>query len=206
MLKSTLADVRRSIVRFHKTFAEERGAYPHLARFADPVAALNALAPTSSTPQEERYVLIAEIVASYQRTAHPVWSSLLLAAFTPMLLRLRKRLRMPADEGRDSHVVLAFLYALKTIRIEAVYAYAAVAIERATKKAAFAERRKVPVDLEAVVFDEESCSPCDPYAIPLAEARAELAWTARRAARALADRRRRPQRVRRLPARRSAAA
>jgi hypothetical protein len=200
-LASTLSSLEPQLSRFAPFYAE--GDRVELRAFATPGDVLLALRTSSSFAPPERYALVAALVAEHQKRPHPLWATILLVAFAPMIQRLRAGLGHPKDEERDQRAILAFLGALNTIRPTG--SYVAAALRRATRKALFAEakRERTP---ENVSFDEEEHSGWDPLALSEAELRVEAAWAARRAARTAAQENPVQSRVYELPRKREVAA
>lgn len=92
--------------------------HPVLREYPTLSAALAALAPASATPYWQRDAITCAFIREAQLGASGLWIKALFAAYTPMLARLRARLR-PRSEGRefDQLVCAAFL--------EVVHAYPA---------------------------------------------------------------------------------
>ena len=126
---------------------------PALAPFETLDAALAALALSSPLAREPREALIAALVAGAQRTREPLFASLLLAAFAPMLLRLRGRLGGSSDDDLDQCVMTAFLGAVREV---SPGPHAAIALRWATEKRVFAELRAMGRSPRAEPFDEET--------------------------------------------------
>jgi hypothetical protein len=182
-----IAAVRSNLVRFQSLYDEARTRRPQLEALPDPEAVVSALDAASTLPAAERYAILGALVGEQAQKPHPLWGSLLLLAFAPLLLRLRTRLGHPEDEERDQRVIFAFLQAIGRVAPDTSYVAAAIQLE--TRKALSIARKKEKADREQVSFDEDAHSPYSTHAIQLAELRAELAWAARRAERALAERR-----------------
>jgi hypothetical protein len=200
-----IAAVRSNLARFQSLYDEACTRRPRLQALPDPEAVVSALDAASTLPAAERYAILGALVGEHAQRSHPLWASLLLVAFAPLLLRMRTRLGHPEDDERDQRVLLAFLQAIGRVAPDTSYVAAAIQLE--TRKALAAARKKEKADREHVSFDEDAHSPYSTHAIQLAELRAEMAWAARRAERALAERRsRHVGTVHGLPVRRRPAA
>lgn len=68
-------------------------------------------------------------------SASSLWTSVLMAVFEPLLLRLRSSMRRPEDEDRDQRVLLAFTHALSRGWVQRSGNHAPLAIDRATRQA-----------------------------------------------------------------------
>jgi hypothetical protein len=127
-----------------------------------------------------------------------------MLAFAPMLLDLRKRLGQGDDEDRDQNVLVAFLEAMKSIRVGTAAEFATAALQRRTWRGAILQRRADRAEDEHDAFDEESHTEVehDPFGISAAEARIEAAWAKRREERVRAE----EAKLRPMPRRRKHAA
>jgi hypothetical protein len=160
--------------------------HAELAPFATPEEVVAALDGSSALTEHDRYALVGAIAAAHEKEGHPLWGSLLLVGFAPLLLRLRARMGYPEDEDRDQRVVLAFLNALRTTSVTRAGLHTAAALRRRTQEALVLERRKEKRAEVFVSFEEDAHSPYDVHALMYAELRAEAAWAKRRAERVAA--------------------
>lgn len=136
-----------------------------------------------------------------------MWPALLMLGFAPMLYRLRKQIGASHGDDGDQRVLVAFIAAIGSVRIEDAGKFAAVALRRAVERTLFAPRAVAVEDApDTVTFDEAVHSPCNPFGLTEAEIHAEAALAARRAARIDAERAELRARVRTLPTRRHRAA
>jgi hypothetical protein len=181
-----IADVRKGLVRYQSQYATGRSEHAELAPFASPEEAAVALDASSNLSEDNRYTLVRAIVAEHEKGAHSLWGSLLLVAFAPLLLQMRRRLGHPEDEDRDQRVLVAFLKAIRSISAERTGMHVAVALRRRTQEALVRHREREKREPELASFEEEEHSPYDVNALTYAELRAEAAWAERRAARVAA--------------------
>ncbi len=82
------------------------------------VAALRAQPGDKFSEDEARSKLVSAIVVEAQRSRHPLWTSLLLTAFAPMLRRIRRQTipcRGDTPEDLDQRVLGAFVEAVQKV-------------------------------------------------------------------------------------------
>lgn len=148
LLRSLPAIVRR----YESTFEQARPTEPALAPHPTTAAVLGALSMDSPLPLSDRQELVRALVALHRSTRHPLWPTLLLHAFRPMLLSLRTRDR-GSKEDRDSRILLAFLQALARTQLAGQPVF--IALRRATERAAFQAVRAERVHVETLAFDTQ---------------------------------------------------
>jgi len=97
-----------------RRFDLARGLQPALFRHENVLSVLAAMHDSSELRLPEQEALTRALVAEQQAHPHPFWATVLLAAFHPMLCRLRGRLAggTVAAEDLDQLVVAAFLEAV----------------------------------------------------------------------------------------------
>jgi hypothetical protein len=200
-----LKQVQSGLARSQPHYATARTRRAELAPYATPEEVALALHDSSALSPEERYALIAAVLTEHAEQAHPLWTSILVAGFAPLLFRERARLGFPEDEERDHRVLLAFLAGIPRAARERTRLFATAVLERATRRGVVVREKKERAE-QHVAFEEDAHSPCDPHGLTEAELRIEQVWAARRAARAQAERSRQTAVVRALPAGRRTAA
>jgi len=152
-MKSNIWSSLRVEVRRHgRAFQEAKGNEAELARFENVGAVAAALARTSGITGGARSALIATLVRAQREQPHPLWQSLLLLAFEPLLRSIRGRLGGGDADDLDQEVIVAFLEAVMALHPSSVGPYVVLALNRATKKAVFAGREPTVVHLD---FDDE---------------------------------------------------
>ena len=97
MLADTFAEIRKSLSSYASARAFDEGAAHHtaLAVHRTPLDILAAVAATSPLTVEERDAILVALLNELHRTRHPIWQSILVLAFEPLLVRLRARLGKP---------------------------------------------------------------------------------------------------------------
>jgi len=142
LIQSVESDLSRNLPRNLGFFAEARARRPELAPFATLADLRAALDRSSSLSTTARRSLVMLLVEEAQRGTSQIWSSLLVAAFAPMLHRLRSHAGPLGDRDLDSAVLVAFLSA---VRVARPGPFTSVALRWATEKEVFrtrtAERR-----------------------------------------------------------------
>src|SRR5579883_3051333 len=108
-LSLVLDSVAHEVQRHAAAFSEGRERHPALAPYESAAQLLAALSRTSRLDDDARDALLVCVVTEAQRGRSPLWQSILLAAFAPLLRRLRARLRRPKDEDLDQLVLVSFL-------------------------------------------------------------------------------------------------
>ena len=206
-LSIVFQSLQTQLPRFEAHYANAHLRRPTLRAFPTTTALVAALEQHSPVPASTKCAAIADVLAEHRAHPHPLWPALLVLAFAPMLHRLRTRVggrRIDAD--RDQRVVMAFLEAVDTVRVENAGAFAAAALKRATERAVFAKTIDEANEPTVVSFDENTHTPCDPFALTDQERHAEIALLRRAREREEASRRETGRRVRALPKRQRAAA
>ncbi len=82
---------RHHAPRHASVYAAARPNHAALAPYATIADLLAVLVARSRLTADERDPILIAVVTEHQRTGHALWQSVLLKAFAPMLLHLRKR-------------------------------------------------------------------------------------------------------------------
>jgi hypothetical protein len=154
-LAPLLTSLSKSVVRHAALYRATQPRLPALAPYPEVSALAATLAPGSKFDDASRAAVIVALVQEQAQAPHPLWSSLLALAFTPMLLRLRSRLRRPKDTDLDQEVVMAFLEAAVRVPQSTEPWHVAICLRRATERRVFDHLRHVvgaPVTEE---FDDD---------------------------------------------------
>ena len=121
-LKHVFEEATKATTRFAAEYAEGRSRQPALAPYDEAPAVLAALDPGSGMGSADRAAIVGALLCEHRREAHPLWQSMLLAAFEPMLRRLRHAAGPKGDPDLDQEVVYAFLQALGSVSTDSGYA------------------------------------------------------------------------------------
>ena len=156
--------LKKSVSKFNAQYAEGHARQSVLTPYPSASELLAALKMSSPLSLEARDAITLALIAEQQRQAHPLWQTLLLAAFEPMLRRLRGRLGRCKDGELDQRVVMAFLEAAQEISLIHPPERAAMHLRRATENAVFRGMRSDRREAAHAEFEEES-HPCDPHAM-----------------------------------------
>jgi hypothetical protein len=176
-IKNTLAAIKLHLP--HDLPADARIRLAELGSYATPRDVVSALEKSSAKTAEQRYALVAAIVAEHRANPAPLWLSILVLGFGRMLNDLRSAVGPIGDEDRDQRVLTAFVHAVNAIPAD-VGRYAPVALRRATARELFAPGE---AEEELVSFNEDLHTPCTPFALNEAELRIDAFWARRRAER-----------------------
>jgi hypothetical protein len=133
MRETVLAPHHRS------TFCRARERVPALAPYPSILPVLGVLLDESDERYAERDALTLALVLEQQREPSPLWTSALLIAYAPMLLRLRGLLvgrDVPADD-LDMLVVEVFLEVVGNLREPHRPGRTAIRLRRAVRRALF---------------------------------------------------------------------
>ena len=152
MFSVVLEGIKKEAGRGFSEYAEAHARVPELAPYTTAVDLVAAMTAPSFVSSPHAAPLVAALVVEAQRSRSRLWTSLLVTAFSRMLMRLRVRLGQPKDDERDQTVLLAFLDAVRTIRPSA---HAARGLRLSTFRAVFDAariRRAEPIGEE---LDEE---------------------------------------------------
>jgi hypothetical protein len=155
----TIDALKPTLINFIPEFTRARALHPALVPYATPAECLAALALSAPTTDEARDAITLALVSEHLRTrGRPLWQSLLLVAYEPMLANVRRRLLDRRDA--ESRIVLAFLEAIAHLSVEAPPSRVALHLRHATERGAFG----------AVAARQ-----AEPKTIPLSKARNEPA-------------------------------
>jgi hypothetical protein len=179
-LSTTLDQLRKSLSSptITRAYAGARPRHRVFAPYETAAALLAAIDRGSPLPIEARDAIIAAIVEELQHGADGLWQTLLLVAFTPALVDLRRKIHgRPTREDPgdlDKSVLLAFLEVARSLRTRS---YVARSLVLATRSRVFDERRREQRAPDTEVFDEETHAH-DPYEVE-AQQRAEASEVVR---------------------------
>jgi hypothetical protein len=172
LFQSTVARLKSDLARgaSARAYEEARSRHRALLPYASPAEVLSALASTSPLSLPERDVVVSALVAERQRTPHPLWQTLLLVAFEPMLVRLRTRIARSRSDDFDQRVLVAFLGALTVVRPGP---FLALALRRATERLLFPSLKIARRESQNGLFDERTHPP-DLFSVATATSAAEI--------------------------------
>jgi hypothetical protein len=168
-LPETIEAIRKSLARAKSAaFALSQSRRAAIAAHDSPRALADALSQLSAAKRER---IIAALVDENTASPAPVWQSLLVVAFEPMLLKLRAKIGTPRDnktiaDELDQRVLAAFL---DTLRATRPGRFTAMAIAWGTEPRVFAAHDGTR---EKVDYDEDV--EADPHPIATADVKIEL--------------------------------
>lgn len=147
---ATFAALRKSLATHSAAYAGGRSRQSTLQRYATPLDVLEALARKSLLDPLERNGVVVALVVEHRRGSSPVWQTLLLLAFEPMLVNLVPR-QGRAHEDVSQRLFLAFLEALQRVPLNRFTALAirtaSVRVYADLRAAERGEDRSVPTVL-----------------------------------------------------------
>ena len=185
LFQSTIARLKRDLARgaSARAYDEARPRHRALLPYASPADVLSALASTSPLSLPERDVVLSALVEERQRTrlvtsggslvssgSSPLWQTLLLLAFEPMLVRLRTRVGRTRSDDFDQRVLVAFLGALTVVRPGP---FLALALRRAAERLVFPSLKLARREAQNDLFDEDTHPP-DLFSVATATHAAEV--------------------------------
>jgi len=97
-------------------FVIQAAHHPDLAAYPTLDALVRDVRPIAKGGLLDRKPLIASIVKAHQTKPHPVWSTVLLRVFTPILWKLRVQLMGGDEDTRDEILLEEMQHALLTIK------------------------------------------------------------------------------------------
>jgi hypothetical protein len=148
----TIDAIRLSLSKHSAEFARGRASQPALASFATPADVVAALALASSVSAQERDAITLALVAEHQRAARPVWQSLLLIAYEPMLGGVWKRLLNKRDA--EARLVLAFLESVAQIAVDRPPSLVALHLRHAVERRVFGTGAAAHIEPEILSLKE----------------------------------------------------
>lgn len=162
-LKSLFDELRKSLAHpaAVRVFAAAAPRHLPLACYESPLTALDSLHTSSPLTVEERDAILVALLGELRTTKAPVWQTLLLLAFEPMLAGVRARLGQPAvtrfgrshADDLDQRVLSAFLEAARSLRITS---HAARALRLAVRRSVFEQERGERAAFQPEEFDDEA--------------------------------------------------
>ncbi len=139
-LRTTRDRLRRELAwGTNAVFETARARRPDLAPFASILDVLEALDSRSTTGEERRHAIVAELVREHRASKSAVWSKALLVAFYPAMNGLRSRLSLGSvslDEI-DQAILTGFLSAVAELPGRALGHFAAFRICRRMERYVF---------------------------------------------------------------------
>jgi hypothetical protein len=154
-LSQTIQAIQKSLVHLSPAYAAGRARHRALAPHDSPLAAAKALDGVSDGDVGPRGDLAAAILEEHrQHPACPLWQSLLVVGFAPMLQGIRDRFGKKPDFDIDQTVLLAFLEALRSPALDRLRP--ALSLNAATEEALKALRRGTLRKANTDSFDEET--------------------------------------------------
>jgi hypothetical protein len=156
LIRSIEVDLTRPNPRSARALADARTRNAEIAAYATIADLQHALTSTSSLPIEARRALVTALVVEAQSGVSPLWSSILVVAFGPMLSGIRKKSGPRDDEDLDSAVLAAFLGAVRAVRAGP---YTALSLRWVTEKEVVLGRIAAGRLGPMAAFDEDVHSP-----------------------------------------------
>jgi hypothetical protein len=147
----TIDDLRPTLSKFPAEYARGRAAQAPLSAFASPLELLAALGLASSLTNEARDAITLALITEHQRAAHPLWQSLLLVAYEPMLAGVRKRLHDKRDA--EARIVLAFLEAIAKVSLAHPPSLLALDLRRSVERSVFGTGAAAREEPEMISFE-----------------------------------------------------
>jgi hypothetical protein len=155
-LTNAIEAIARNVSNHAAVYAAARPNHPALTPYATIADLLAVLVDRSCLTADERDPILIAVVVEHQRTRHVLWQALLLKAFAPMLLHLRKRQGRAEDADLDQAVLLSFLEAARSIRTES---HVARCLRIVTEAKVYEDERKARRHAGGEVLDEEADYP-----------------------------------------------
>ncbi|HEY1697942.1 MAG TPA: hypothetical protein VGG39_37540 [Polyangiaceae bacterium] len=132
----------RDLPRHCAALVAARSRDPALA-FDTPGALRIALCDRDPATFPQRDVLVRSVLAEHRRQSHPLWPALLIVAFSPLLMGLRRRIATSAPTELDQALLVAFLESVERVPLRKnIAARLRCATERAIFRALGREQRR----------------------------------------------------------------
>ncbi|WP_342379466.1 hypothetical protein NVS55_08340 [Myxococcus stipitatus] len=170
-MKSALRTVierlrREALVAPRRVFEAGRMRQAALEAHPDVASVLLALDDDAESTYPAREAITRALIGEHRASSAALWASMLLVAFSPMLVRLRNRLvsdTVPGDE-LDQLVVTSFLAALTELPLSERTDRVAMRLRQRTERQVFAFLRKER-DHRHPSLDVEAVAEADPEAL-----------------------------------------
>jgi hypothetical protein len=134
--------VKKSVTQYPAAYEAARAKHAALTPYATAKEVLDALAASSPLSYEARDAIVLALITEQQTKAHPLWHALLLAAFEPMLRRLRGRVRHAEHDEIEQRMLIAFLEAVQKTRTDPPPSFLTLHLRRETARAVFGSVRR----------------------------------------------------------------
>jgi hypothetical protein len=144
----TIDSIQKTLARFPTEYARGRALQAALAPHASPAEVLAVLDLAASTTHPERDAITFALVTEHQRASHPLWQSVLLVAYEPMLANVWKRLHDKRDA--ESRIVLAFIEAIAKVSLAHPPSHLALHLRHAVERGAFGSTAAAHLEPELV--------------------------------------------------------
>jgi hypothetical protein len=148
----TIDSIRTTLVKYPTEYARGRAAREALAPYASPADVLSVLDLGSPLSHAERDAITLALVAQHQDAAHPLWQSLLLVAYEPMLAGVWKRLFDKLDA--ESRLVVGFLEAIGKVSLAHPPSQLALHLRHAVERSVFGSTAASRIEPDFVPMTE----------------------------------------------------
>jgi hypothetical protein len=127
--------------RFGAELARARGLHLALARYTTAQHVLDALSQDSELTNAERDGIVLALVTEHLRTRHPLWQTLLLVAYEPMLRSIARRTLGARRDDALQGALCAFLEAVGKVKLDHPPALLSLHLRHATERDAFGQNK-----------------------------------------------------------------
>lgn len=145
-----LQEIKRALLKDLHTkedillFQRARNRNPALTHYNTPFSVLTVLSDTLDNSYAQKEEITRALIREQQSNPHRFWSSLLITAYLPMLIRLRKRIRgsiFPSDD-LDQVVIYSFLEVIRQFPLSKWRNHNCVRLSHQTRRRVFHELRR----------------------------------------------------------------
>jgi hypothetical protein len=150
----TIDALKLTLTAYPTEYARGRACEAALEAFASPRDVLASLAFASEATPAARDAVTLALITQHQRGPHPLWQSVLLVAYEPMLAGVKKRLYDKRDA--DARIVAAFLETIAKVSLAHPPSYLALDLRRAVERSVFGTGAAAHEEPETISLEGEA--------------------------------------------------
>jgi hypothetical protein len=152
-LATTIEQLKTSFARAERAYAEGRDRHPALAPYESVASLLRAMDRGSPLSLAEQDAVMGAVLDEMRCNRSSLWQSILVVAFAPLLVRLRRNMRRPGCADIDQRVLMAFVEGARALEQRQ---YVVRHLHLSLRRRLFSEGRREHRSRDLEIFDDET--------------------------------------------------